>query len=446
MKKLPEDALILGKSIGNSTRKESKARSYNLDDRRINRNKWNLKSYKENSDLKYYEDSHLMTIAPTGTGKGRSVIIPNLLTFTGPVIVIDPKGENYFVTAEAREKMGQDVYKLDPFGVVDGNSNGFNPLDIFYLANSDIDSDSQMLAELLSLEQAGFQDPFWDLSAKGLYSGVIGYIIKVMSKEKWNLNTLKDILMSDDPSLTLAKILDDKGKVITKMSYQEIASFLNMPSDKTRPSVVATAVSYIKSLMSGKVSKTISDSSFSINDIVVGKPISIYLIIPPDKLRSHSALLRLWVGTFLKAIMSRRHIPNKSTLFILDECAQLGYFSFLETIITLSRGYGLQAWTFWQDLSQIENLYKVAWSTMVNNCSVLQIFGTKNFSVASQCASLVGIDYNDVRGLAKDEQIVVIDGEALRLKKFDYLSDSIFAGKFNENPYYIYKNLDKKKK
>ncbi|HVY02732.1 MAG TPA: type IV secretory system conjugative DNA transfer family protein, partial [Caulobacterales bacterium] len=31
----------------------------------------------------YGEDRHLLTIAPTGAGKGRGVIIPNLLRFEG---------------------------------------------------------------------------------------------------------------------------------------------------------------------------------------------------------------------------------------------------------------------------------------------------------------------------------------------------------------------------
>ena len=41
--------------------------------------------------LTYSGDSHLLTVAPTGAGKGRGVIIPNLLTYNGPVITIDPK-------------------------------------------------------------------------------------------------------------------------------------------------------------------------------------------------------------------------------------------------------------------------------------------------------------------------------------------------------------------
>src|SRR6056297_38554 len=74
---------------------------------------------------------HLMTIAPTGAGRGSSVIIPTLLSYPGPVIVIDPKGENYQVTARRRIEMGQQVYKLDPFDVTGGGSHCLNLLDTF---------------------------------------------------------------------------------------------------------------------------------------------------------------------------------------------------------------------------------------------------------------------------------------------------------------------------
>src|SRR5579864_1800787 len=55
----------------------------------------------------YDGDSHLMTCAPTGTGKGRGVLIPNLLRYPGPAIVLDIKGELFQVTSRRRSEMGQ---------------------------------------------------------------------------------------------------------------------------------------------------------------------------------------------------------------------------------------------------------------------------------------------------------------------------------------------------
>src|ERR1700721_198999 len=68
------------------------------------------------SPLTYSGDGHLMTVAPTGAGKGVGVIIPALLTYPGSVIVTDIKGENYQVTARYRRQMGKRVVVLDRSG------------------------------------------------------------------------------------------------------------------------------------------------------------------------------------------------------------------------------------------------------------------------------------------------------------------------------------------
>ena len=56
--------------------------------------------------LRYAGPGHLLTIAPTRAGKGVGAILPNLLLADRPVIVIDPKGENYRVAARARNRFG----------------------------------------------------------------------------------------------------------------------------------------------------------------------------------------------------------------------------------------------------------------------------------------------------------------------------------------------------
>lgn len=56
-------------------------------------------------------DAGLITIAGTGSGKGVSQVIPTLLTYRGSIIVTDPKGELYVVTARRRAQMGQPRYR-----------------------------------------------------------------------------------------------------------------------------------------------------------------------------------------------------------------------------------------------------------------------------------------------------------------------------------------------
>ena len=411
--------------------------SQNITDAESNDIKSRIEAKRGTEPVLYDGDSHLITIAPTGAGKGRSVIIPNLLTYEGPIVVFDPKGENYAVTARTRREMGQQVIRLDPFRVIDNDSDCFNPLDIFNLSNADVETDAQMLAELLSKENRGTREPFWDLNACGLISGLIAYTVTSKPDNERHLDAVRQILMAEELDYAIAVKLDTEGEKMNRMAFDELASFIAINREQTRPSVLATARSYIKAFLSERVVNTLIKSSFSLADIVEGKPLSIYIIIPPDKLRSHKALLKLWIGTLLKAITSRKHIPQKSTLFLLDECAQMGYFPFLETAITLCRGYGLQTWTFWQDVSQIQEIYQMSYSTIINNCAVLQIFGAKNYLVSKGFGEIVGANPEAIREIDPTEQVLVIDGgQPIRCSRFDYLRDIQFKGMHDQNPFY----------
>lgn len=393
----------------------------------------------ESSTITYGGDAHLLTIASTGSGKGRGVIIPNLLKVRRPFIVIDPKGENYQVTAQARRDMGHRVVKLDPFNVIDDGtpSDRLNPLDLFDLPNIDVESEAQMLANMMSLQNRGVKDPFWDEHGCGLLSGVIAAMVTTKEGDDKNLDAVFGMLMSDDCVYNLAVLLDTLGKKLPKMAYREIASFLQLPERDTRGSVLATTNSYIKCFLAEPVLSTLRTSSFALPDVVSGEPLDIFLILPSDKLKSHRGLLRMWVGTLLKSITSRRHIPQQRTVFLIDECAQLEDFAFLETVITLCRGYGLQCWTFWQDLAQLKTYYPRSWETIINNAGVIQAFGARNYGMATQIGNLLNVNPSEFLQLPTGEQQLLMPGQpSQRSRLFDYLNDEPFKGLWTPNRFF----------
>ena len=69
----------------------------------------------------------VMLSAPTRSGKGVGVVIPNLLHWPHSVVVLDIKGENYDVTAGYRAEHGQAVYAFSPFDE-GARSHRWNPL------------------------------------------------------------------------------------------------------------------------------------------------------------------------------------------------------------------------------------------------------------------------------------------------------------------------------
>lgn len=60
-----------------------------------------------NELITYDGDAPVCVIAPTGAGKGRDFLVPLLLSYDGPMNVLDLKGELSAITRRTRNAMGQ---------------------------------------------------------------------------------------------------------------------------------------------------------------------------------------------------------------------------------------------------------------------------------------------------------------------------------------------------
>jgi type IV secretion system protein VirD4 len=394
--------------------------------------------------VRYSGDGHCITFAPTGSGKGVGVIIPNLLSYAGPVVVIDPKGENFAVTARYRKDvLKQRILLLDPFHVVadellDNLSlkrERLNPLDLYLLADSAIDNDSQMLAQILAGGGVSSGDPFWDISGTRLLAGAIAAEMSVAIEEGRtpSMRAIARLLYNDDVVYNFVTMLD--GGKIGRFAHQCLASFVSL-TDVTRSGVLAMAQSYLSVIMTESIQTHLNDSTIDIRDVVGGEPYTLYIVIPPNKLLSHAVVLQTWVSVLMHAIMERRSVPPMRTLFMLDECANLGSLDTLRKAVTLLRGFGLQVWMFFQDLSQLRALYGEDSKTMINNCGVLQSFGVSRRSAAEDvCRIIGGFKPESVTGMLPTQQLLsVAPAPPTFATLMRYYSNAAFAGRFDSNP------------
>ena len=100
-------------------------------------------------------------------------LLPNLLLAERPVIVIDPKGENYRVAARARNRFGP-VWALDPFGVTGNESAACNPLDLLDPGSECFAEDAAALADAIVSDPPGeVREAHGNEGAVALLSGLI---------------------------------------------------------------------------------------------------------------------------------------------------------------------------------------------------------------------------------------------------------------------------------
>jgi type IV secretion system protein VirD4 len=243
------------------------------------------------------------------------------------------------------------------------------------------------------------------------------------------------MLQGGETAYDLAVLLDTQ-KEMNRMAHEEIAAFLSHAEQSTRPGVLSTAVSYLKAFASRRVAESLAKTTFSLADFVEGKPLTIYIIVPPDRIASHRSLLRLWIGTLLKAGFARKVIPSLPTVLFLDECGQLGRFRLLQNAITVGRGYGMRCWTIWQDRAQIEEAFPEGWRTLINNCA-LQVFGGVTPWFAQQWSEWLGCSRDTILNMGPTDQFVLFPhGKVTSANLVDYLEDELFAGLYDPNQFY----------
>ena len=348
-------------------------------------------SLTDSHSLTYAGDRHLLTIAPTRSGKGVSAIIPNLLTYQGSTLVIDPKGENARITARQRGTagLGQTVHIVDPWGITGETVSCFNPLDWLSANDEDVNENAMMLADSIVTQHQSSSDPFWNEEAKALLMGIILYVALDSNESgQRTLGRVRDIIVSD--SETFKNILIRMGghpNLIISSTAMRTAS----KSETLKGSVLASLQSHTHFLDSPRIRANLSRSDFKFEDLKSSK-MTVYLVLPADRLETFGRWLRLIVQQAIT--VNARNIqkkPDKPILFLLDEMPALGRLTMVEQAYGLMAGFGMQLWGIVQVLSQLERIYDKGWETFIGNSGVLQYFGSRDQKTAEYFSKLCGV-------------------------------------------------------
>ena len=250
--------------------------------------------------LRHRTDRHLLTLAPNRAGKGVSSIMPNLLTWQGSVLVIDPKGENAIVTARRRREMGQKVHVLDPWGITGLEGGRFNPLLALAPDSLDLSEDAALLADGLVLPGAKADDEFWNGEARSLLAGLLMHIVTTELPEDRHLGALRAMLTLGEQEF--ADLLDDMlDNHAASGLVARTARRLLQKTDRERSGVISTAQAQTHFLDSPRMTAVLGASSFDPGDLKSGG-MTIYLVLPADRLATHGRWLRLVVGLCLAAL------------------------------------------------------------------------------------------------------------------------------------------------
>ncbi len=286
--------------------------------------------------IRHKTDRHLLTLAPNRSGKGVSSIIPNLLTWPGSLVVIDPKGENAAVTARRRREMGQEVHILDPLGITGLPRSRFNPLLWLDPRSTTFVEDATLIADSLHMTDGPDEDVFFSNEFKAWVAGDIMHIVTTEPPSARTLATLREHLTAAPDEFEW--LLDDMSDNTAAFGLAaRAANRLRQKADRERSGVISTAQSQTHFLDSPSMTEVMAASDFDLGQLKRGA-MTIYLVLPAERLATHGRWLRLMISLCIATLTRDRAPPRHPVLMMLDEFAALGRLQAIEIGDGAARG------------------------------------------------------------------------------------------------------------
>jgi len=322
-------------------------------------------SFSDETPLTYSGDGSIVTIAPPGSGKTQCNVFPNLLTWTGPAVVLDISGDIYEHTAAWRAKNVGPVYKFSPLEPED--SHKYNPLTFVRSDPDFIWEDSRLLAEMM-IVPALSSDPFWENEARTVLTAAIAYVCYSNPPEERPMHAVLDILFGGKAwdSMILGLRLAVDVRVMTQH-----ATSLSATNEKTLSSVLQVARSSLSAWAGERVARATSKSDWSPHDLRNGSNPTIYIYIRPNEVEAYLSLLRVFIGQHIRMLTGGKVPPVGSPpiLFMLDELPRLRNMPPVDEALNIGRKYGLRLWMFAQSVGQLQTAYNNA-DGMLGSCAV----------------------------------------------------------------------------
>ncbi len=380
--------------------------------------------------LRHSGPEHVLTYAPTRSGKGVGLVVPTLLSWPDSAVITDLKGELWTMTAGWRQKHAKNkVIRFEPASL--NCSAGWNPLDELRIGTEYEVGDVQNLATLIVDPDGKGLESHWQKTSQALLVGVILHAVYKAGREGGTASLSAVDGMLADPKGDVADLwleMTTYGHVSGRV-HPVVASaardMMDRP-DEEAGSVLSTAKSYLALYRDPIVAHNVSRSEFRIRDLMHhDDPVSLYIVTQPNDKTRLRPLVRIMVNMIFRLLadkmefervaaappwwqraaaaigIHRENAPSHvrprqaykhRLLGMIDEFPSLGKLEILQESLAFVAGYGIKLYLICQDLNQLKSR-ETGYGpdeTITSNCHVQNAFPPNRLETAEHLSKLTG--------------------------------------------------------
>ncbi|MBB3226703.1 type IV secretion system protein VirD4 [Luteibacter sp. Sphag1AF] len=408
--------------------------------------------------------------APTRSGKGVGVVIPNLLDYQESVVVLDIKQENFQLTSGWRKAQGQEVYLFNPFAE-DGRTHRWNPLSYASPDPSLRIADIQAMAAML-YPDAGEAQKFWVNQARHAFMAFALYLYESYDREitlalptsTHRFPTLGEIYrLSSGNGSDLRKHIETlrNSDFLSKEAKGAFNNLLSQARD-TFSSIMGSFKAPLNAWINPALDAATSGNHFRLTD-VRRKKMTIYIGIQPNKLAESQLIVNLFFSQLINE--NTRELPqNDATLkhqclLLMDEFTSIGKIDILARAVSYMAGYNLRLLPIIQSMAQLDATYgKDISRTIITNHALQIIYAPREQNDANDYSQMLGYTTvsrdtisrgeagpsrtrteerralmlpQELKALGTDKEVILYEGIAhpVRCQKIRYYQDKRFTAR-----------------
>jgi type IV secretion system protein VirD4 len=362
-----------------------------------------------NKDFLFYSGQQFAILAaPTRSGKGVGIVIPNLLSYSGSVVVLDIKQENFDLTSGFRAASGQDVYLFNPFAE-DGRTHRWNPLSYVSKNPKFRVSDLSSLAVMLYPVNPDGKDQFFKNQAQNCFIAFALYILEGRDYQK-ELGCPDEFLpvvsigamyrLSAGDGTPIKEFLESLAS-LSFVSEEAKTAFRGMLSQN--PEVFASILGTFKEPLLPWLNPIV-DAATSADDFLLTdvrkKRMSIYIGVLPNKLAESKLMINLFFSQLInentKELPQNNPALKHQCLLLMDEFTSIGRVDIISKSVSYMAGYNLRLFPIIQSLAQLDSVYgKDDSRTLVTNHALQIIYTPRIQSDANDYSEMLGYVSSD---------------------------------------------------
>jgi type IV secretion system protein VirD4 len=331
---------------------------------------------------------HVLVFAPTGSGKTRSIGIPNLFQYPYSIVCNDVKLTLFKTTSRYREQvLGHQCYCWAPASE-DRKTQGYNPLSI--ISNDKVQrlTDIQRIAHILIPDNTK-SDPIWPQASRKLFKVAVLYLLDTPDRPT-TLGEINRLVKQAEFDDWLDSVLEETDHLDPEF-YRNGFSYLNN-HEKTRSSILETFSGYFELFDDPSIDAATTTSDFDLRQLR-RKKITIYVGFTDDDMERLSPILTLFWQQLISVMI--KQIPDPvdepfPLLCLIDEFSSLGRIDRLRRSLKLLREYRVRCVLIMQYIAQTYEQYSHDEAKAFTNIKTKIAFATEDLHDAEYISKLLG--------------------------------------------------------